>query len=212
MEFFNLIDRYGDIFYVIVTVWTFLEGETVVLFSGIAAREGVLDLYLLIACAWVGSFLGDQVYFLLGRRYGPRLLQRYPRWHPGVKRALNLLERFSAGFILTFRFVYGVRNFSSFAMGMSSLSWRRFALLNFVAAGLWSVRFAGAGYFAGMALQHVIGDYATDLSLGLLAVFLALTLGGALFNGWRRRRTRIPTPTIMPSAEKSLLDPVAGDP
>ena len=44
MEIIDLINRYGDFFYGIVAAWTFLEGETIVIFSGIAAREGMVDL------------------------------------------------------------------------------------------------------------------------------------------------------------------------
>jgi membrane protein DedA with SNARE-associated domain len=92
MDIIDLINRYGDFFYWIVAAWTFLEGETIVIFSGIAAREGMLDLVTLIACAWGGSFLGDQLYFMLGRHAGARMLRRYPRWQPGVDKALGLLE------------------------------------------------------------------------------------------------------------------------
>jgi membrane protein DedA with SNARE-associated domain len=188
MEIFDLINRYGDLFYGIVALWTFLEGETIVIFSGIAAREGMVDLVTLISCAWVGSFLGDQLYFMLGRHAGARMLRRYPRWQPGVDKALSLLEKYSTAFILSFRFVYGIRNFSSFAMGMSTLSWRRFAVLNFVAAGIWAVCFASAGYIAGMALQQVVGDMAGTLSLALLGALVLFTVVAVLVNRWRKRR------------------------
>jgi membrane protein DedA with SNARE-associated domain len=188
MEIIDLINRYGDLFYGIVALWTFLEGETIVIFSGIAAREGMVDLVTLVACAWVGSFLGDQLYFMLGRHAGPRMLRRYPRWQPGVDKALSLLEKYSTAFILSFRFVYGIRNFSSFAMGMSPLSWRRFAVLNFFAAGIWAVSFASAGYVAGMALQQVVGDMASTLSLVLLGALVLFSVVAVLVNRWRRRR------------------------
>jgi membrane protein DedA with SNARE-associated domain len=188
MEIFDLINRYGDLFYGIVALWTFLEGETIVIFAGIAAREGMVDLVTLIACAWGGSFLGDQLYFMLGRHAGARMLRRYPRWQPGVDKALSLLEKYSTAFILSFRFVYGIRNFSSFAMGMSTLSWRRFAVLNFVAAGIWAVCFAGAGYIAGMALQQVVGDMAGTLSLTLLGALVLFTIVTVMVNRWRKRR------------------------
>ena len=99
-----------------------------------------------------------------------------------------MLEKYSTAFILSFRFVYGIRNFSSFAMGMSSLSWRRFAVLNFIAAGIWAVCFAGAGYLAGMALQHVVGEAAGTLSLVLLGALVLFTIGAVLVNRWRKRR------------------------
>lgn len=192
MDILQLISDYGDLYYAVVFLWTFLEGETFVIFSGVAARQGILDLGTLIACAWAGSFLGDQCYFFIGRRYGSRLLARFPRWKGGVDKALSLLARYNAGFILTFRFIYGVRNVSSFAMGMSPIAWPRFAALNFVAAGLWAVSFAGAGYAAGKALEHMLGDIATGFGLFMLGAFLiALWLVPRLA---RRRAAAAPAP------------------
>ncbi|EWY39924.1 membrane protein [Skermanella stibiiresistens SB22] len=203
MEIIELINRYGDLFYGVVAVWTFLEGETIVIFSGIAARQGALDLMTLISCAWIGSFLGDQMYFMLGRHAGTRMLNRYPRWRPGVDKALGLLEKYSTAFILSFRFVYGVRNFSSFAMGMSTLSWRRFALLNFFAAGIWAVCFAGAGYAAGAALQQVAGELATTVSVGLLCLFILV--GGLLgLRSWRRKRA-VAAPALIATVKEEAL-------
>src|SRR5688500_17003833 len=43
----DAIQEYGELYYVVVFVWTFLEGETFVIFSGVAAREGLLDIYTL---------------------------------------------------------------------------------------------------------------------------------------------------------------------
>lgn len=168
----ELIGQYGDLFYLVTFVWTAFEGETFVLIAGYAASLGYLNLPLLIVCAWLGSFVGDQAYFLLGRRFGPAMLRRFPRWQPGVTRALTLLERYNVGFILSFRFIYGVRNFSSFAIGMSQLSWPRFLFLNFIAAGLWATSFAGGGYLFGEVLKTALGDAAFLVGVVLLACFI----------------------------------------
>ncbi len=138
MEIDRLIAEHGSWFYAIAFIWTFLEGETVVLFAGFAAAQGLLNPFLLVAATGLGSFAGDQSCFWIGRRFGSRLLGRFPRWRLGVEIALRWLERYNAGFILSFRFIYGVRNFSAFAMGMSAIRGRRFLMLNFLAAALWA--------------------------------------------------------------------------
>ncbi|MDI9408628.1 MAG: DedA family protein [Candidatus Pacebacteria bacterium] len=146
---YDLIANYGEwLAYTAVFIWTALEGETVVIVGGYIANPqiGVLNVYYLIAAAWLGSFLGDQVYFYLGRRYGTRMLKRFPKMQAGVDKAVGLLNRFDVLFILTFRFFYGVRNVSSFAMGISKIDWSRFAVLNFIAAGIWASSFAMLGY------------------------------------------------------------------
>ena len=185
MDIAETIRDYGDWFYVVTFVWTFLEGETFVLFAGLAARQDILRLDLLIIVAWLGSFCGDQVYFWIGRRWGHALLRRFPRWSPGVHAALDLLRRYNTWFILSFRFIYGVRNFSSFAMGMSGLSWPRFLILNFLAAGVWAVTFAGVGYIVGATFEHLLGDLALVFGLVMLAIFAAVI--GFIARSQRRR-------------------------
>jgi membrane protein DedA with SNARE-associated domain len=193
MDLNQLIAQNGACFYLIIFVWTFLEGETVVLFAGFAAAQGLVDPVLLLIAAWLGSFAGDQCYFWLGRKFGIQLLDRFPRWRPGVDSALHWLERYDAGFILSFRFIYGIRNFSSFAMGLSAVRWQRFLWLNFTAAGLWAASFVAVGYFLGHAFRAVLGDIARSFSLVMLGVFVAIGAGMWLLHRFQRRRQlRVP--------------------
>src|SRR5438477_2949988 len=193
MDINQLIAHNGACFYAIAFIWTFLEGETVILFAGFAAAQGLVDPMLLLIAAWLGSFAGDQTYFWLGRNFGTRLLDRFPRWRHGVESALRWLERYDAGFILSFRFIYGVRNFSSFALGLSAVRWNRFLRLNFIAAGLWAASFVAVGFFLGHAFRAVLGDIARSFSLIMLAVFVAIGTGMWLLHRMQRRRQlRVP--------------------
>ena len=184
MDVMAAIAEYGPWFYLVTLIWTFLEGETFVLFAGFAASKGLLRLDLLIIFAWLGSFLGDQFYFLLGRLYGARVLAWAPRWRSAVARPLSWLERYDTAFVLSYRFIYGLRNFSSLALGLSDISWRRFLVLNFIGAGLWAVIFASVGYVAGAALARALGDLHFGIEVALLGVFV----GVVLVAGLRQRR------------------------
>jgi membrane protein DedA with SNARE-associated domain len=193
MDINQLIADNGACFYVGIFILTFLEGETAVIFAGFAAAQGLVDPWLLMIAAWLGSFSGDQCYFWLGRQFGARLLDRFPRWRYGVDAALRWLERYDAGFILTFRFIYGIRNVSSFAMGLSEISWQRFLWLNFAAAGVWAASFVAVGYFLGHAFRAVLGDIARSFSLVMLGVFVVISVGmWLLHRRQRRRQIRVP--------------------
>jgi len=203
MDINQLIAHNGACFYLIAFVWTFLEGETVIIFAGFAAAQGLLDPFLLLVAAWLGSFSGDQCYFWLGRHFGVRLLDRFPRFRRGVDTALHWLERYDTGFILSFRFIYGIRNVSSFAMGLSAIRWERFLALNFAAAGLWAASFVAIGYFLGHAFRAVLGDLARSFSLVMLAVFALIAV--AMWLVHRRQKRRIlPVP---PGVEAALPPP-----
>jgi membrane protein DedA with SNARE-associated domain len=185
MDINALIAEHGSWFYLITFVWTYLEGETVILFAGFAAAQGLLSPVPLGVAAWFGSFAGDQTYFWLGRHLGGALLDRFPSWRRGVNAALQWLERYNAGFILSFRFIYGIRNVSSFAMGLSAIHWKRFLGLNFLAAGLWAASFVGVGYFLGHWLPEMLGDIGRKTGLVGLALFLFVSAGVGLYRRLR---------------------------
>ncbi|MBO0737263.1 MAG: DedA family protein [Alphaproteobacteria bacterium] len=194
MEINRLIAEHGVYFYLTAFIWTFLEGETFVLFAAFAAAQGLLNPVLLLAVTLLGSFSGDQTYFWIGRSFGLRLLNRFPRWRYGVASALYWLERYNTGFILSFRFIYGVRNFSSFAMGMSAVCWKRFLTLNFLAACIWAGGFVAVGYFLGHAFRRVLGDLVRSFSLVMLAVFIVFALAVWLVHRiQKRRQLRVPS-------------------
>jgi len=184
MDIQALIKEHGAWSYAITFVWTFFEGETFVLFAGFAAAAGLINAPLLLVAAWLGSFAGDQCYFWIGRHFGLKLLERRPAWRARVDIALGWLRRFDAGFILTFRFIYGIRNISSFALGISGIPWRRFMILNFIAAGIWSISFVSAGYFFGHASEKFLGP---QLRMAMLGVFVAV-VGTIFFVIWLSHR------------------------
>ncbi len=112
--------EWGMLAYAVAAAWAFCEGETFVLFAAAAgAATGLIDPWLLILSVWGGSFAGDQLWFALGRRYGPRALRRVLYAERRLASAGALLERHGALFVLSFRFVYGVRNVAAAACGVA---------------------------------------------------------------------------------------------
>ena len=189
----HLIKEYDYLFYAITFGWTFLEGETFVIFAGALAvlvPEGFtappINIYVLILAAWIGSFCGDQLYFFLGRRFGKRILHRFPRIQGGVQLAIDLLHKYHTIFILTYRYMYGVRNFASLGMGMSELSWPRFAALNFVAGFMWANSFAWGGYALGYFAASALGE----INFGYIMIgVLIFVFGLFAFMHWRGKKT-----------------------
>lgn len=179
-----LIGRYG---YLAILVGTFLEGETILVLGGFAAHRGLLRLPGVILAAFVGSLLSDQLFFYLGRRHGPALLARRPRWQPRVERARGLLNRYSTALILVFRFLYGLRNITPFVLGMSDVSAARFAVLNAIGAAVWAVAIALLGWFVGEAAEQMLGHLKRyEHAIG--ATIIAVGVGLWIWHFVRRRR------------------------
>ena len=180
--------EWGLLAYAAAAAWAFFEGETFVLFAAAAgAATGLIDPWLLALAVWGGSFAGDQLWFALGRRYGPRALRRIPAAERRLAVASGLLDRYGAAFVLGFRFVYGVRNVAAAACGIAGMGRLRFAVLNLAAAGLWAASFVAAGWYAvgWLGAEHI------GHAVGALGLAIVVALGLRLW----MRRLRSPTVT-----------------
>lgn len=170
--------------YLGIIVWTFFEGETVVIVAGFLASEGLMNPWLVMASGFVGSFCGDQIYYYIGRRYGTPLLARWPTMRKKIEWAFTLLRKYETGFILSFRFIYGIRNVSPFVIGISGVPRLRFALLNLVAALIWANSFTWGGFYLGHALETYLGEY----KFHALGGFVALAVAFGLYQWLKTRR------------------------
>jgi membrane protein DedA with SNARE-associated domain len=148
--------QYGALFYLILLLGSFVEGETIVLTAGYFAYKGYLSLKLIILISFLGTLFADQLLFFVGRWYGPGLLERRPKLKEKSKRVFHLLHKYHTWYILGFRFVYGVRTASPLVIGAAGIPVRRFVILNFIAAVIWSVLSCVAGYLLGYFFADTI--------------------------------------------------------
>ncbi|WP_331012213.1 DedA family protein [Sphingomonas sp.] len=175
MSIETLVAKYGLI---ALCVGAGMEGETVVLTGGVLAHRHLVPVWGAVAATALGSFVADQSFFALGRRYRdhPRVQRIMAR--PAFARVLATLERHPVGFILAFRFLYGLRTISPVAIGTSQVPIRRFVLLNAVAAVAWAAMFTALGYAFGEGIEELTGRFRPHLPtlLGTASGIAALVL------------------------------------
>lgn len=177
----GLIATHG---YWVLAIGCLLEGETVLLLAGFAAHRGHLNPLAVLVVASVAGFVGDQVFFWLGRRHGAQVLARRPAWALRAAQVQTLLQRWDAGFIVGVRFAYGLRVAGPVLMGMTPMSGIRFALFNALGAAIWALLVGSAGWVFGEAAQALLGEI-RHLEGWLL---LALTAVAMLVLWWRSSR------------------------
>jgi membrane protein DedA with SNARE-associated domain len=184
MDLAQLVETWG---YPVVFLGTLLEGETVLLLAGLAARTGYLELPWVIATAWAGAVTGEQIWFQVGRHHGERLLRRFPMLKSKARRMSALLERYHLPVILSLRFLYGLRTVGPIAVGMSPVPWARFTALDFAAAVVWAAVVASVGYAFGQLVQLWLGDLKR---FEQVLVLILIAAGAALW--WFRIRASHP--------------------
>lgn len=180
----RLVAEYG---YLAVFCGTLLEGEVLLVLAGFAAYQGHLSIITVIAVAFCGATIGDQMFFFIGRRYGNALLERFPGTQARAQRIHRLLLRHHPAIIIGVRFAYGLRILGPIVIGTTPLPAWRFMFFNALGAAIWAPLIAGAGYLFGQTLELLLADLKAFETVALL-VIVAVAVIAALVHRARRRR------------------------
>ena len=151
----SIVQQYG---YLAIFLGAILEGETVLILGGFAAHQGYLQLIVVVELAALGGFIGDQLYFGGGRLFGSDLVNRFPSLVAKINRVDQLVSSHPAFSVISVRFLYGFRIPGPIAIGMTTMPWLRFAVLNLIGAIAWATVIAGIGYLFGQAAKAMLGD------------------------------------------------------
>ena len=178
-----LLHKYG---YFAVFIGTFLEGETILVMAGFFAERGYLDIYTVAAVAAVGAYLGHLFWFWLGRRYGVKLLDRFPKMKNHFGRGVRLFERYGALAIIITQWLYGLRITCAVVIGISRISTIKFLVYEAISCLLWSITIAAAGFYFGFAVEKILGKAAHIEKYGLALLLIA----GVGFWLWHRHKEK----------------------
>jgi len=181
-----LLHKFG---YLAVFVGTFLEGETILVMAGFFAERGYMDIFIVALVAALGAYAGHVFWFWLGRRYGVRLLDRFPRMKQHFGKGIRLFERYGATAIIITQWLYGLRITAAVIIGISRISVLVLLVVEAISVLTWAAAISAAGYFFGRAVERVLGRAAHIEKYGL--VFL-IVVGVAvwLYHRWKERRTQ----------------------
>jgi membrane protein DedA with SNARE-associated domain len=175
MTFEMLIARFGLL---ALFVGAGVEGETVAMIGGLLAHQHFFPLPGAMIAVAAGSFVADQIFFAIGRRFRDHPRVRRIAARPGFAKAVAAFERHPRRFILVFRFIYGLRTVSPIAVGTTDIPARIFIPLNAVAAIVWGVLFTGIGYVFSQGIEQFFGKLRSAEHMLIAGAGVALLLFG----------------------------------
>lgn len=154
----------------------FLPGDSLLFTTGLLLADGVLRTPLALAVALIvaAAITGDQVGFLLGRRWGPALRRRpdgrlFRRRH--LQQAAEFFERRGPRTVVLARFVPVVRTFTPLVAGASGMSHRLFTTYNVIGGVLWGAGVTLLGHSLGQVA--LVRDHVELILLSIVAISLA---------------------------------------
>jgi undecaprenyl-diphosphatase len=194
----ELVWELGHWGYLVISVGAMLEcaafvgflvpGETLVIFGGFLAAEGILDVPQLVTVVISGAIAGDSIGYALGRHLGRPWLVRHGARFGLPRRRLDqmerLFERHGGKAILIGRFIGFLRALGPFVAGSSRMPYRRFIVWDAVGAVPWAFFFVYLGYVLAES-WHIAEKWVGRV--GFVAGSLTV-LAVVAFVWWRRRR------------------------
>ncbi len=138
-------------------IFPVLPSETAIIALGVATA-GSADprIGLLVALAAAGAFLGDNLCYLLGRRFGPAVERRFFAGEKGRRRrrqAERSLARFGTQVIIVCRFIPGGRTAVTLSCGLIGYPRRRYLMATAAAAVIWALYAFFLGRLGGRAFE-----------------------------------------------------------
>jgi len=150
-----LVEQYGVIalFFSILleTLGLPLPGESALIASSAAAGAGKLSIWHVVIAAYVAAVLGDNIGYLIGRRYGKTVILRHGErigiTHDKYARAEEITAKYGPLMVIAARFIVLLRQLNGLVAGSTGMHWAKFLIANLIGAALW------VGFWATLAFQ-----------------------------------------------------------
>lgn len=174
-----LIAKYGLL---IIPVGAFLEnsvilgfifpGVTLIFLSGYVARTQNENLVFIVILAVIGSFLGDNFDYFLGRKAGDLLVKK-PLFRRPIKLVEPFVKKHGIWAIFAGRFSAWSRAWVALVSGIVRFSYWKFALASFCSAVVWTSLWIIGGYLVG-GNKQLIEEW---LGRGTFVFWVAFAVG-----------------------------------
>ena len=167
-------------------------GETALVAAAVLASQGKLEIWLVILIGVCSAIVGDNIGYLLGRRYGRTVFMApgpflHHRVH-AIRYGDRFFKRHGAKAVFLGRWIALVRFATAWLAGINRMPIQRFFFWNALGGITWGITYGLVGYFGGKAAANVLAE----AGLVGLAVMVAMFVAFAI--AVRRREQRMTGP------------------
>lgn len=135
----------------------FLPGDTLLFPIGILAGQDVFNLWIMLPGCFISAFLGNLAGYEIGKRWGPKLMEKYKGRF--IKEShLTMCNEFFAKYgaftVVICRFIHFARTLVPFMAGMTGMPYKPFVIYSALGALLWATGIPLLGYFVGSLIPE----------------------------------------------------------
>ena len=183
-------------------------GETALVAAAVLASQGKLEIGLVILIGVCSAIVGDNIGYLLGRRYGRSVFTAPGPFMHNRIRAIRygdgFFERHGPKAVFIGRWIALVRFAVAWLAGIDRMHFPTFFVYNALGAITWATAYGLVGYFAGKAAADAITKYGVFAALALAVLVIA-------FVAWRVVRERRRKASGADGADRASADDASAD-
>ena len=147
-------------------------GETALVAAAVLASQGKLEIGLVILIGVCSAIVGDNIGYLLGRRYGRSVFTAPGPFMHNRIRAIRygdgFFERHGPKAVFIGRWIALVRFATAWLAGINHMPFKQFFFWNALGGITWGVTYGLVGYYGGQAAAHVLAEAGIVGLVGLL--------------------------------------------
>ena len=175
------------------TIFPPIPSEVIMPVAGVAAGQGKMNFYGVVASGTAGAMLGNITWYLAARALGIERLHpfidKYGHWltvnWAEVERAERWFRVNGPFFVFLGRMLPTVRSLVSVPAGLLRMRFKTFVIASTVGTAGWTALLAGAGFKLGENYKDI--DQIIGPASNAILALLALTY---LWRVWRQRRRK----------------------
>jgi membrane protein DedA with SNARE-associated domain len=164
-------------------------GETALVAAAVLASQGKLQIWLVILIAVCSAIVGDNIGYLLGRRYGRSVFTAPgPFMHHRIRATRygdGFFERHGPKAVFIGRWIALVRFATAWLAGINRMPFKQFFFWNALGGICWGITYGLVGYFGGQAAANVLAE------AGIVGLVLLLIAPVAIYLFIKRRERRM---------------------
>jgi membrane protein DedA with SNARE-associated domain len=177
------------------TVFPPIPSEVIMPIAGVAAAQGSMTLWGVVASGSAGAMFGNFFWYLVARvigldRFHP-LIEKHGRWFTldwyDVEKAQRLFGRYGSAIVGLGRMMPTIRSIVSIPAGLLKMRLRSFLIWSTIGTVGWSSGLAVAGYVLGQQFEEidkVIGPLSTAIIVAIVLAYVYRQLT------WRKRHPK----------------------
>ncbi|MEI8066004.1 MAG: DedA family protein [Actinomycetes bacterium] len=157
----------------------FFPGDSLLFSAGlVAAKSHNFNVVILLFVVFFAAFMGDQVGYVIGRKFGRPYLAKNPKYVKLVTRSETFYENYGWWSVVAARFFPWIRTFVPPIAGIAKMNYYKFLWANSLGALLWGSGITLAGFYSATL------PWVKNISYGLAAFFIC----GSFVSGFLRYR------------------------